>query len=129
SLEFIKRGTTALGESAELPWGETDHERGVPLPDVDRRSSESSKRCVFVPSPGRQGRGLETSGPTNCRSSNLGGGGDERPRVSFLFRKAYSEWLEDKKLLAKDSLGKANAAKALQELEQAYARDLPSYPI
>ncbi|MHC1764934.1 MAG: DUF5677 domain-containing protein [Verrucomicrobiia bacterium] len=47
----------------------------------------------------------------------------------FLFRKAYSEWREDKKLLAKSAADEAEADTALLELEHEFAGKLPGYPL
>ena len=51
----------------------------------------------------------------------------EKP--GFLFRKAYTEWLEDKKLFANEAAAEAQANLALDNLEKAFKTKLPSHPI
>ncbi len=46
----------------------------------------------------------------------------------FLFRKAYSEWEEHKKLFAKDQAGKDEADKHLKHLLEDFAKYNPDYP-
>ncbi len=47
----------------------------------------------------------------------------------FHFRKAYTEWFEDKKLLAKTTAEELEAQKALADLEQHFRMNFPGYPI
>lgn len=47
----------------------------------------------------------------------------------FLFRKAYSEWLEDRKLLPKDGAAHSAMETALRELEQKYQQQCPTRPM
>jgi hypothetical protein len=47
----------------------------------------------------------------------------------FLFRKAYSEWKEDKKLFAKDAEGKKEADEYLKHLQIGFQKHNPAYPI
>ena len=47
----------------------------------------------------------------------------------FLFRKAYSEWEEDKKLFVKDAEGEEEATKALEELKRAFQQSSPGCPV
>lgn len=46
----------------------------------------------------------------------------------FHFRKAYTEWLEDKKFSAKTAADEDAAEKALVDLEREFAARLPGYP-
>jgi hypothetical protein len=46
----------------------------------------------------------------------------------FLFRKAYSEWEEHKKLFAKDAAGNVEADKHLKHLLEDFAKHNPGYP-
>ena len=43
----------------------------------------------------------------------------------FLFRKAYSEWVEDKKLFATDAVSKKEADECLERLKQRFQEDAP----
>jgi len=43
----------------------------------------------------------------------------------FLFRKAYSEWVEDKKLFATDAAGKKEADECLERLKQRFQEGAP----
>lgn len=47
-------------------------------------------------------------------------------RKDFLFRKAYSEWDEDRKLFAKDAVKVEEAKKALEDLKRAFQTKYPS---
>jgi hypothetical protein len=47
----------------------------------------------------------------------------------FLFRKAYSEWEEDKKLFAKDAAGKKDADEYLKHLHVEFQKHNPAYPV
>jgi len=47
----------------------------------------------------------------------------------FLFRKAYSEWEEDKKLFAKDAVGKKEADEYLVRLKRRFQEHAPDYPV
>jgi hypothetical protein len=47
----------------------------------------------------------------------------------FLFRKAYSEWEEDKKMFATDAAGEKEANEALEDLKRAFQQNSPSYPV
>lgn len=47
-------------------------------------------------------------------------------RKDFLFRKAYSEWDEDRKLFAKDAVKVGEAKKALEDLKHAFQSKCPS---
>lgn len=47
----------------------------------------------------------------------------------FHFRKAYTEWFEDKKLLAKSNAEELEADNALADLKQHFSMKLPGYPI
>jgi Family of unknown function (DUF5677) len=47
----------------------------------------------------------------------------------FPFRKAYSEWKEDKKLFAKDAEGKQEADEYLRHLQAGFQKHYPAYPI
>ena len=47
----------------------------------------------------------------------------------FLFRKAYSEWEEHKKLFARDAAGKADADKYLKRLREDFSKHNPDYPV
>lgn len=47
----------------------------------------------------------------------------------FLFRKAYSEWLEDRKLLAIDGVAHAAMETPLRELEQKFQQHCPTRPM
>jgi hypothetical protein len=47
----------------------------------------------------------------------------------FLFRKAYSEWLEDKKLFVNDAAGEVEANRALENLKRTFKEKLPDSPI
>lgn len=46
----------------------------------------------------------------------------------FLFRKAFTEWHEDKRLMAKTLADQHEADRVLADLEQSFAKDLPEYP-
>lgn len=46
----------------------------------------------------------------------------------FLFRKAYSEWEEDKKLFAKDAMGKKEADEFLKSFQAQFQKHNPNYP-
>ncbi|MBM3822906.1 MAG: hypothetical protein FJ404_08500 [Verrucomicrobia bacterium] len=45
---------------------------------------------------------------------------------SLLFRKAYSEWEEDKKMFATDDIGRNQADKALEELKRTFQTNCPN---
>ena len=47
----------------------------------------------------------------------------------FLFRKAYSEWGEEKKMFANDQDGQAAANHALEDLKRAFKQACPGYPV
>lgn len=47
----------------------------------------------------------------------------------FLFRKAYSEWEEDKKMFAKDAVGEQEAKRALEDLKRAFRQHKPDCPV
>jgi Family of unknown function (DUF5677) len=47
----------------------------------------------------------------------------------FLFRKAYSEWKEDKKLFAKDVAANREADKYLEGLKRGFKEHSPDYPV
>lgn len=47
----------------------------------------------------------------------------------FLFRKAYSEWEEDKKMFANDAAGEQEAKRALEDLKRAFRQNRPNCPI
>ncbi|HZM03970.1 MAG TPA: DUF5677 domain-containing protein [Candidatus Saccharimonadales bacterium] len=47
----------------------------------------------------------------------------------FLFRKAYSEWEEDKKMFVRDAGGEKEATKALEDLKRAFQQSSPGYPV
>ncbi len=47
----------------------------------------------------------------------------------FLFRKAFSEWEEDKKLFTKSAAAKKEADQYLKQLQIEFQKDNPSYPI
>jgi hypothetical protein len=47
----------------------------------------------------------------------------------FLFRKAYSEWEEHKKLFAKDAAGKIDADDYLRHLQVEFPKHNPDYPV
>ena len=47
----------------------------------------------------------------------------------FLFRKAYSEWEEDKKLFAKDAVGKKDADEYLKHLQTQFRKHNPAFPV
>ncbi len=47
----------------------------------------------------------------------------------FLFRKAYSEWEEDKKLFAKDEAGKKEANDFLKRFQTQFTKHNPDYPV
>jgi len=47
----------------------------------------------------------------------------------FLYRKAYSEWLEINKLFTKDTAGKMAADQELKELDKAFRQDCPQHPV
>ncbi len=49
-------------------------------------------------------------------------------KPGLLFRKAYSEWEEDKKMFAHDSAGKAAANLALDDLKRVFEQESPGYP-
>ena len=48
-------------------------------------------------------------------------------KPGFLFQKAYSEWLEDKKLFVNDEGGEAEANLALDNLKRAFKKKFPNY--
>jgi hypothetical protein len=47
----------------------------------------------------------------------------------FPFRKAYSEWDEDKKLFARDTSGKKDADAYLKHLQEQFTKHNPDYPV
>jgi hypothetical protein len=47
----------------------------------------------------------------------------------FLFRKAYSEWEEHKKLFSRDLVGKAQADEVLKRLQEDFPKHNPDYPV
>jgi hypothetical protein len=47
----------------------------------------------------------------------------------FPFRKAYSEWDEDKKLFARDTSGKKDADAYLEHLQEQFTKHNPDYPV
>jgi hypothetical protein len=47
----------------------------------------------------------------------------------FLFRKAYSEWEEDKKFFAKDEAGKKEANDFLKHFQAQFTKHNPNYPV
>ena len=47
----------------------------------------------------------------------------------FSFRKAYTEWEEDKKLFAKDAPGKKDADAYLNHLQELFKKHNPGYPV
>jgi hypothetical protein len=47
----------------------------------------------------------------------------------FLFRKAYSEWGEHKKLFSRDVVGKAQADEVLKRLQEDFPKHNPDYPV
>jgi Family of unknown function (DUF5677) len=47
----------------------------------------------------------------------------------FLFRKAYSEWEEDKKFFAKDAAGKKDADEYPKQLQVQFRKHNPAYPV
>ena len=50
-------------------------------------------------------------------------------RPGFLFRKAYSEWEEDKKMFVRDAAGVKEATKAIEYLKRAFQQRSPGYPV
>lgn len=47
----------------------------------------------------------------------------------FLFRKAYSEWEEDKKLFATDAISRNEADDCLERLKRKFQENAPDYPV
>jgi Family of unknown function (DUF5677) len=52
-------------------------------------------------------------------------------KPGFLFRKAYTEWEEDKKMFVRDgdAAGEAEANRQLEDLKRAYREEQPHHPI
>jgi len=66
-------------------------------------------------------------GPSHCRVSAQRGA-DAKNRT-FFYRKAYSEWKEDKSLFATTDADRAECPDWLSRSQRVFARELPNYPI